>query len=94
MGRQGERATCGKRSSLHGIDYLEDDSDDVSKPNAHISPPSKRDTVTYVEKQGVVSVSKRDMDGTMSRFEHHVSPCKQKNVTVSRFDPPNTLLRS
>ena len=49
--------------------YLEDDSDDVSKPNAHISPPSKRDTVTYVEKQGVVSVSKRDMDGTMSRFD-------------------------
>ena len=74
--------------------YLEDDSDDVSKPNAHISPPSKRDTVTYVEKQGVVSVSKRDMDGTMSRFEHHVSPCKQKNVTVSRFDPPNTAATS
>ena len=57
--------------------YMEDDSDDVSKPNAHISPPSKR-----------------DMDGTMSRFEHHVSPCKQKNVTVSRFDPPNTAATS
>ena len=57
--------------------YLEDDSDDVSKPNAHI-----------------MSVSKRDMDGMMSRFERHVSPCKQKNVTVSRFDPPNTAATS
>ena len=28
--------------------YLEDDSDDVSEPNAHISPPSTRGTVASV----------------------------------------------
>ncbi len=66
--------------------YLEDDSDDVSKPNAHISPPSKRDTVTYVEKQGVVSVSKRDMDGTMSRFDPPNTAATSTEDDIEAFD--------
>ena len=68
--------------------YLEDDSDDVSKPNEHIPPPSTRDPVTYDKKQGVVSVSTRDMDGSASRVEDRASPCKQKDVTVSRVKTP------
>ena len=68
--------------------YLEDDSDDVPKPNEHIPPPSTRDPVTCDKQQGVVSVSTRDMDGSASRVEDRAIPCKQKDVTVSRVKTP------
>ena len=68
--------------------YLEDDSDDVSEPNAHISPPSTRGTVASVEKQEVMSVSTRGMDGTVPRVEDRAIPRKQKDATVPRVEPP------
>ena len=54
MDRQGERATGGRGSSLAWESYLEGGPGDVPRPNARMSPPSSRETVTYVEKQGVV----------------------------------------
>ena len=68
--------------------YLENDSDDVSEPNAHISPPSTRGTVANGVKQEVVSVSTRGMDDTVPRVEDRAIPCKQKDATVPRVKTP------
>ena len=68
MGRQGERATCGRRSSLHGIATWRT-TQTVSEPNAHISPPSTRGmdgTVPRVEDR---AIPRKQKDATVPRVE-------------------------
>ena len=54
MDRQGGKGYRWKGFFSAWESYLEGGPGDVPRPNARMSPPSSRETVTYVEKQGVV----------------------------------------